>query len=1221
MMLRPLAFLLVLLPMFAFADTFTVTTNADSGPGSLRDALQQAADNGTVVRDSIIFTLPTGVAERTIICNGGIMLLSSNLVIDGSSEPAPAFGVSGAKIRITTQGACLAAFYLRSVTNVAIYGLWVSDFSSVSISCIAGAVAIEKCDGLTLGAPGKGNVFTNDFYGVAPNGGYLLNDSTPNQNLVVQSNFFGIDTAGEPETVFASGFSSGVTKNITVGGSGPGEGNYIGIGGLGIGDYYNQPQYNNGYVNIINNIISVNYKKTNYVGWGEISVGGNINHRSDYSILVTGNTFGVDSGGVSLRFEHTSGNVVVENNSFGQPVVNNNIGIGMYFTDCVKKDSMIVRNNIIYGIQSGIEAENAGLTIRDNAVTCTQKGIRINVHTQGIPVISIKQILPGSIKGKTVPNGKVQIFTTDECTDLCENGKKLLANVTADNTGSFVYTGPVTGLISATVTDGFGSTSEFNGVKANLFDEYIHNATCGRKNGSITNIKIMNASSWHWEDTAGNNLGSDTNLVNLAPGKYQIILKEDNVNCQLISGYYEVGAEAKPKVDSLFNVSQPTCGQQNGSISFTGPHQPANISAWLDSAGSIIASFTPNTGTLFPGKYFYREALFDDSTCFTVLGPLVLVNQSGPSLLTNNAQITNASCSKTNGSIKNITYQNASGSIYFGWFDSTGKKAGSTIDLLNVPAGKYRLKMKDAGGCDTLTTAYFTVADNGDISYDTSKLSLNNPACKGTDGSITGITSVNATVYAWLNSNTGDTVGHIEDIQGLPEGTYTLFMTNGYGCKANTNAIALVDKKLSYDTANMIVKPSSCRGADGSISGITSINANIYTWVNTHTGATAGNAANINNVPAGSYTLTIANSNGCKITTNAITIPQQSFLTDTVTLEIVSAPNCGLNNGFIKPIQFSRDTSLYTFQWRDSAGNVLSTALNIFNLPQGYYFLYAIDSNGCSGQIFSTPIDQTGKPGFVYTGVQVHDDTCNTAKGSISTLALQDNTGIYTWAWFTGTGQPLGNNAGGLNGLKAGDYYASVTDQYNCTVKSDVLTVKNDDITPGTPQAADQYIQRGSTANIQVLSPQPGTYNLFDTSTATIPVSTSATGTFATPPVYYDKIFYIQYIQGDCASALQQVLVKVFDSTKINIPNAFSPNGDGINDTWRLSPQGLVANYKLVIFNRYGQSVYTSQDINAVWDGTMHGKPLPVGTYYYVLQYTDSFNKPAKRSGFVVIVR
>jgi gliding motility-associated-like protein len=83
-------------------------------------------------------------------------------------------------------------------------------------------------------------------------------------------------------------------------------------------------------------------------------------------------------------------------------------------------------------------------------------------------------------------------------------------------------------------------------------------------------------------------------------------------------------------------------------------------------------------------------------------------------------------------------------------------------------------------------------------------------------------------------------------------------------------------------------------------------------------------------------------------------------------------------------------------------------------------------------------------------------------------------------------------------------------------------------------------------------------------------------------------------------------------------PNAFSPNGDGQNDTWQLDNLADYPGAKVEVFNRYGQLVYSSRGYKTPWDGTSKGKPLPVATYYYVIQLQNGF-KPL--NGSVTIIR
>ncbi len=114
-----------------------------------------------------------------------------------------------------------------------------------------------------------------------------------------------------------------------------------------------------------------------------------------------------------------------------------------------------------------------------------------------------------------------------------------------------------------------------------------------------------------------------------------------------------------------------------------------------------------------------------------------------------------------------------------------------------------------------------------------------------------------------------------------------------------------------------------------------------------------------------------------------------------------------------------------------------------------------------------------------------------------------------------------------------------------------------------------------------------------------------------------DAITYtLHAVSLSCGSATASVLVQVYK--KITIPNAFTPNNDGINDIWNI--EALITYPKSVttVFNRDGQKIFESTGYARPWDGTYNGSPLPGGTYYYVIDL--KINTP-KLSGWVALIR
>jgi gliding motility-associated-like protein len=114
---------------------------------------------------------------------------------------------------------------------------------------------------------------------------------------------------------------------------------------------------------------------------------------------------------------------------------------------------------------------------------------------------------------------------------------------------------------------------------------------------------------------------------------------------------------------------------------------------------------------------------------------------------------------------------------------------------------------------------------------------------------------------------------------------------------------------------------------------------------------------------------------------------------------------------------------------------------------------------------------------------------------------------------------------------------------------------------------------------------------------------------------------YVRFTSGPCSSSQAFVSIKVFDETILTIPNAFTPNNDGINDAFRIQVMGYFKLNHLQLFNRYGQMVHEVRDLALPWDGSRNGTPLPVGTYYWVIEGIDMHNKLLRRTGSVTIIR
>lgn len=98
------------------------------------------------------------------------------------------------------------------------------------------------------------------------------------------------------------------------------------------------------------------------------------------------------------------------------------------------------------------------------------------------------------------------------------------------------------------------------------------------------------------------------------------------------------------------------------------------------------------------------------------------------------------------------------------------------------------------------------------------------------------------------------------------------------------------------------------------------------------------------------------------------------------------------------------------------------------------------------------------------------------------------------------------------------------------------------------------------------------------------------------------------------------VTINVFDC-ELFVPTAFTPNGDGLNDEFLVHAPMEISNFEMLIFDKMSRSLFQTKEINYGWDGTSQGKPLPPGTYFYVITYRDALNEKHVMKGQLVLIR
>ena len=537
----------------ALATTFTVTTNADGGPGSLRDAITQAGANGTATPDIIVFNIPDiSRAGRTITLLSALPDLTSYLTIDGTTEPAPVFGISSARIIVTKPFnlGIVNAFEMIGVSNIQIYGLFLQGTSGYGFY-------FRESNNLTFGAAGKGNILQN--FGVAIQCDYISATEPGSSNITIQGNIMGTDETGTMVGFGQSnqtGFYLRNVSNLQIGGLNPGEGNLMNVISIPL-DYTVTRNIDFGYFNFQGNMqgtdvtgnirLSPNYEAIEINGYntGEANITGttrlvvNITNNvtaCGYELFDIASPFVIQGNHIGVGLDNISNIINDGYNGFQD-------GIGVEFCGhgIIGGTDPAAKNYIANFIQQGIfEFWTGPITISRNSIFCNGGGIApdLQQYNHPAPYVNITLLTTGIVGGTALPNSTIELFYDDECTG-CE-GKTYIGTTVTDNNGNWSYSLTATGAIVATATDTYGATSAFSIATINTDNIVVQNATCGRNNGSIKNMQVTSGTQWYWKDAAGNIVAGSIDLTNAGPGTYTFLTSIGGAACYAGSAAYTI---------------------------------------------------------------------------------------------------------------------------------------------------------------------------------------------------------------------------------------------------------------------------------------------------------------------------------------------------------------------------------------------------------------------------------------------------------------------------------------------------------------------------------------------------------------------------------------------------------------------------------------------------------------------------------------------------------
>jgi gliding motility-associated-like protein len=701
----------------------------------------------------------------------------------------------------------------------------------------------------------------------------------------------------------------------------------------------------------------------------------------------------------------------------------------------------------------------------------------------------------------------------------------------------------------------------------------VTNATC-ITGGSITGLSVSGGTGTLTYTWNGNSYPGP-NLPDTVAGSYILIVMDAN-NCSAQSGPHVIGTTPLPSITGTPIITNENCNN-GGSItglSVTGGVEPYTYS-WSGTSSSTIDLLDTLAG-------IYILTVTDGNGCPVQSASYEIEVDSEP-VISGTAAVVDATCI-TGGSITGLTVSGGVGSYTYQWNSTTT----STINLSDAAPGDYTLTVTDGNNCSAISSTYTIYAP--DMPTIDGTAAIVNATCTS-PGSITGLTVSGGTTpysYVW-NSSPTLTI----DLTGAAAGQYTLTVIDDSDCMVQSGPHTIGTVAPPTLGGTLTIEDATCTQG-GSITGITvtgGVEPYSYEW---NGNTTLG--IDLINVSAGPYTLEVKDANGCVLTSGPHTIASQGAPSITGTATVINA-TC-TTGGSITGLSASGGVGPYTYSWN---GNPNPT-INISGLQPGTYTLEVEDANGCITTSAPYIIASPSSP--VIGGNLVVEDANCVEGGNITGITISGGLAPYTYSWNGGTYSTLN-----LFNVPVGVYTLTVTDAGQCTTTGSPITVSEDVFVDAqftyspNPVLINDPVQFNDASVGNIVS-----WN-WQIDTAQISLQ---------HPTYVftkDGFYNVKLIVVDANGCIDSITIVIEVISDLEVPNVITANGDGVNDFFVL--KGLLPNTKLLILNRWGNLIYTSDNYDNTWNGRdVSGNSVVEGVYTYVVTSPDGNRK----QGFVHVV-
>ncbi len=256
-----------------------------------------------------------------------------------------------------------------------------------------------------------------------------------------------------------------------------------------------------------------------------------------------------------------------------------------------------------------------------------------------------------------------------------------------------------------------------------------------------------------------------------------------------------------------------------------------------------------------------------------------------------------------------------------------------------------------------------------------------------------------------------------------------------------------------------------------------------------------------------------------------------------------------------------------TYYWQDGSGG---PSINITH--DGDYWVEVMDQHGCYTR-------DTVHISLKGTAANLGSDTSFCQDESIT---LSPGPGFLSYLWQDGS------TSSSIVARDAGLYWVEIESQDLCKARDTIII----DIRPKPPVylGSDTSLSPGQILNLDAGGGMDNYYWQDGSGEQSFTVSE--------PGVYW-----VQVQRDNCLSS-DTILVTYDDcEAQLWVPNVFTPNGDGFNDTFKPVSRNL-SSFRMLIFNRWGQLLYETHDPEASWDGRTNGKACAISTYFYLINYS-----------------